>query len=112
MGGMTLPQYAGTDDEDSAMSEGDGEYADEAIQEEAKEAAAAMPEEPAENVEHLKVSFRMPDGKRLMRRFLPTDPVNRMLAVASATTGVAIGKIDISSQFPKRSLRDVDGGLT
>eukprot|EP00929_Paragymnodinium_shiwhaense_P113721 TRINITY_DN82015_c0_g1_i1.p1 TRINITY_DN82015_c0_g1~~TRINITY_DN82015_c0_g1_i1.p1 ORF type:complete len:511 (-),score=152.93 TRINITY_DN82015_c0_g1_i1:80-1612(-) len=75
-------------------------------------APEAMPEEPGADVEHLKVSFRMPSGQRVTRRFLPGDAVRQMFVVASALSGQALDAIDLSMQFPKRSLRDVDGTLT
>merc|ERR1719383_1285647 len=43
------------------------------------EPIAAMPEEPAADVENLKVSLRLPSGKRITRRFLPSDAVDVML---------------------------------
>jgi len=76
-----------------------------------EEPVAAMPEEPAEDTQHLKVSFRMPSGARVPRRFLADDRVEQMFLVASAASGLPPGRIDLSTQFPTRSLRDVEGGL-
>lgn len=76
-----------------------------------EEPVAAMPPEPDEGLAHLKVSFRLPAGQKINRRFLPTDPLERMFAVASALTAQPPSRVDLSTQFPKRSLRDVDGGL-
>mmetsp|Transcript_127435 Transcript_127435/g.354756 ORF Transcript_127435/g.354756 Transcript_127435/m.354756 type:complete len:450 (-) Transcript_127435:204-1553(-) len=88
------------------------ETADEALEPAApQEPVAAMPEEPADSAEHLKVSFRLPSGQRVTRRFLPTDPLEQMFAVASALTEQPPSRVDLSTQFPKRSLRDVPGGL-
>merc|ERR1712060_449944 len=75
------------------------------------EPISVMPEEPAETVEHIKVSFRFPDGKRVTKRFVPTDAVEQMFAVASATVERPARLLDLSTQFPKRSIRDVEGGL-
>lgn len=76
-----------------------------------KEAPAEMPEEPPGDVEHLKVSFRIPSGQRVARRFLPTDPLEQMFKVASALTKEPVSLVDLSTQFPKRALRDIEGGL-
>jgi len=76
-----------------------------------QEPAAAMPDEPAEDVEHIKVCMRMPEGQRITRRFLSSDPLEQMFAVASATLQQPISRLNISTQFPKRSLRDTEGGL-
>eukprot|EP00927_Polykrikos_kofoidii_P024615 TRINITY_DN22353_c0_g1_i1.p1 TRINITY_DN22353_c0_g1~~TRINITY_DN22353_c0_g1_i1.p1 ORF type:complete len:442 (-),score=101.76 TRINITY_DN22353_c0_g1_i1:96-1421(-) len=76
-----------------------------------KEPVAAMPEEPAETTDHLKVSLRLPTGQRITRRFLQEDTVETMFAVASALAEQPVSLIDLSTQFPKRSLRDIEGGL-
>ncbi|CAK0850030.1 unnamed protein product [Prorocentrum cordatum] len=52
-----------------------------------QEAPAEMPEEPPAGAEHLKVSFRLPTGKRETRRFLPADPVERMVSAAPPPAG-------------------------
>merc|ERR1712136_406619 len=75
------------------------------------EPIAAMPEEPAADVENLKVSLRLPSGKRITRRFLPSDAVDVMFDVASALCEEPVSKIELATQFPKRSLRDIEGGL-
>jgi len=73
---------------------------------------AAMPEEPAEGSQGvLKVSFRLPDGKRIMRRFDAGDTLAEMFAVVSATVEQPVSKIDLATQFPNRALRDVEGGF-
>jgi len=76
------------------------------------EPVAAMPVEPGADVGTLKVSFRLPNGQRVTRRFVPTDCVEQMFAVASASAETPPSRIDLSTQFPKRSLRDIEGGLT
>lgn len=78
---------------------------------EPKELPAEMPEEPPADAEALKVSFRLPSGQRTMRRFLPSDTVDRMFGVASALAQEPQSLIDLSTQFPKRSLRDLPDGL-
>lgn len=83
----------------------------EEITEAPKEPVAAMPEEPPETVEHLKVSFKLADGKRVTRRFLPTEPISQMFEVASALVSEPVSLIDLSTQYPKRSLRGLEGGL-
>jgi len=75
------------------------------------ETAAVSPEEPPEGTQHLKVSFKLPSGQRVPRRFLPDAPVEQMFAVASAATEQPMSRIDLSTQFPKRSLRTIDGGM-
>jgi len=75
------------------------------------EPIAIMPEEPAEAEEHLKVSFRMPAGQRITRRFRPIDSVEQMFNAASALSEQPVRLIELSTQFPKRSLRDIEGGL-
>lgn len=79
---------------------------------EPSEPVSEMPEEPADSVEHLKVSLRLPSGKRITRRFLPASPVEEMFAVASALAEQPVSLIDLATQFPKRSLRDLEGGMT
>merc|ERR1719221_201434 len=81
------------------------------VPEQAKEPVSTMPEEPPDTEEHLKVSFRLPAGQRVTRRFRPTEPLEVMFAVASALTEQPTSVIDLSTQFPKRSLRDIEGGL-
>lgn len=75
------------------------------------ETGCEMPEEPAEGPECVKVSMRLPSGTRLMRRFLATAPVAEMFAVASAASNTPVSRVELASMFPKRSLRDVAGGL-
>lgn len=69
-----------------------------------------VPEEPPADVEHLKVSFRTPSGQRVARRFLPSERVEHLLAVAASLVGQPVEEIDLSTQFPRRSLRDIEGG--
>lgn len=71
-----------------------------------------MPDEPAEDIEHLKVSIRLPSGQRITRRFRPEDPLEQMFVVAAALAEKPARLVDLSTQFPKRSLRDIEGGLT
>jgi len=75
------------------------------------EGIAAEPEEPPEDTQHLKVSFKLPSGQRVTRRFLPDAPVEQMFAVASRATEQPMSRIDLSTQFPKRSLRNIEGGM-
>merc|ERR1712100_280044 len=75
------------------------------------ESPEAMPEEPPDSVEHLKVSFRLPSGARIVRRFLPDDTILRMFAVASAASEQPMSAIELATTFPKRSLRDIEGGM-
>merc|ERR1712194_469920 len=70
-----------------------------------------MPEEPVDGVEHIKVSFRTPSGQRVTRRFLSADKVGQMFHVASALCKCPADSIDLSTQFPKRALREIEGGL-
>lgn len=78
----------------------------------AKDPPAEMPEEPPpDSAEHLKVSLRLPSGQTVKRRFLPGDPLDRMFDVASALAQETKSCIHLSTQFPKRTLRDIDGGL-
>merc|ERR1712232_928496 len=72
---------------------------------------SAMPEEPEEATEHVKVCFKLPSGTQLKKRFRPDDPLEHMFAVASASTEQPQCSIELATQFPKRSLRDIDGGL-
>lgn len=76
------------------------------------EEVATMPEEPAEGTAGIiKVSLRLPNGKRVAKRFLGANPLQEMFAVASASCEVPIGKIDLWLQFPKQHLRSLDRGL-
>lgn len=72
----------------------------------AKEAPCTMPEEPPAGADAVKVVFKLP-GSRAERRFLPTDTVETMFRVASALTHEPVSCIDMSTQFPKRALREV-----
>lgn len=76
-----------------------------------KEPPCEMPEEPPEGGDAVKVSFRLPSGQRSTRRFLPSDAVEQMFRVASALAQEPVGLIDVATQFPKRNLRDIEGGL-
>lgn len=71
-----------------------------------------MPDEPAEGDAHIKVPFRMPTGPRVVRRFSPTATVQQMFDMVSATTKKPVRLINLSTQFPKRALRDIEGGLS
>ncbi|CAE6970969.1 PUX7 [Symbiodinium natans] len=77
-----------------------------------EEPVPALPEEPAEGTEHLKVSFRLPSGQRVARRFRPDDRLEQMFVVAAALTEKPTEKVDLATQFPTRSLREVEGGLS
>jgi len=76
------------------------------------EAPAVAPPEPAESPECVKVSFRLPSGSRVTRRFLPSDPLEHMFACASQFAEQPMSKVDIATQYPKRSLRELEGGLS
>lgn len=75
------------------------------------EEPSTMPEEPAENIGHIKVCFRVPSGSNIKRRFLPSATIETMLATASALTDKPMSRIDLATTYPKRLLRDIDGGL-
>jgi len=77
-----------------------------------KESVPALPEEPPEGEEHLKVSLRLPSGQRVTRRFRPEDHLEQMFIVAAALAETSTQKVDLATQFPKRSLREVEGGLS
>eukprot|EP00439_Symbiodinium_sp_Y106_P032634 s6810_g3.t3 len=77
-----------------------------------EEPVPVLPEEPAEGVEHLKVSLRLPSGQRVARRFLPDDHLEQMFVVAAALTDKPTEKVDLATQFPTRSLREIEGGLS
>jgi len=78
---------------------------------EAKEPPAAMPEEPPAGDGILKVSLRLPSGQRTARRFRPGDRLECMFDVASALANEPKSSIELSTQFPTRSLRELPGGL-
>jgi len=82
------------------------------VQAEAEEPVPAMPEEPAADAEHLKVSIRLPSGQRVTRRFRPEEPLEQMFVVAAALTEKPTRLVDLSTQFPTRALRDIEGGLS
>ncbi|CAE7900123.1 PDE6D [Symbiodinium necroappetens] len=77
-----------------------------------EEPVPVLPEEPAEGVEHLKVSLRLPSGQRVARRFRPDDTLEQMFVVAAALTDKPTEKVDLATQFPTRSLREIEGGLS
>jgi len=77
-----------------------------------QELAPALPEEPSDAVEHVKVSLKLPSGTRVTRRFLPGDTLEQMFVVAAALAEQPMRLVDLATQFPKRSLRDVEGGLS
>jgi len=95
--------------EEAAASSSQAEPAEDSTP---KEPVPALPEEPADSVEHLKVSLRLPSGQRITRRFVPTDSVEQMFVVAAALSEQPTRLVDLSTQFPKRSLRDIEGGLS
>ena len=65
-----------------------------------------MPEEPAEGAEGvIKISLRFPDGNRVTRRFLKSDPLKVLFDVAAATQMVHPDNLDLDSQFPRFTLR-------
>ncbi|CAE7505657.1 PUX7 [Symbiodinium pilosum] len=76
------------------------------------EPVPAMPEEPAESAEAVKVSLRLPSGQRVTRRFRPDDQLEQIFVVAAALTEKPTEKVDLATQFPTRSLREVEGGLS
>merc|ERR1719221_182431 len=104
--GGGIMQLTGLDAADDAM--GVPEAAEPAEPPAPKEPVAEMPEEPAETEQHLKVSFRLPSGQRVTRRFRPDDRVEIMFAVASAIAQQPPSLIDLATQFPKRLMRDVE----
>lgn len=95
---------------DSAMETGSAEG--DSVPADLAEPIAEMPEEPAEATEGcVKVSMRLPTGTRVTRRFLPNSPVSEMFAVASAASSTPVSRVELATQFPKRSLRDIEGGM-
>lgn len=78
---------------------------------EPKEPVAALPEEPPEGSDCVKTSMKLPSGQRVTRRFLADAPLEQMFAAASALAEQPMSLIDLSTQFPKRSLRELEGGL-
>lgn len=72
---------------------------------------ATIPEEPPDGPDCVKTSIKLPSGQRVTRRFLAEAPLEEMFVVASALAEQPMSMIELSTQFPKRSLRDVEGGL-
>lgn len=107
--GVDNMRLVGLDQADRAPTPEPMEVAETKAEE--KEAPAEMPEEPADSADNLKVSFRLPSGQRTTRRFLPGDTVDRMFDVASALANEPKSCIDLATQYPKRSLRELPGGL-
>jgi hypothetical protein len=105
-------KLTGLDDDDMGRSRADSSVMDTESKVEAppSEPPAEMPAEP-EGPECLKVMLKLPSGERYPRRFLPNAPVAEMFAVASAKVGAPVSKVELSTQFPKRSLRDIAGGM-
>jgi len=66
----------------------------------------AMPEEPPEGPECVKVRICLASGKRVMRRFLGSDPVSVMFDFVSATTEVDVSSFDLQLTQPTRSLAE------
>mmetsp|Transcript_40746 Transcript_40746/g.110182 ORF Transcript_40746/g.110182 Transcript_40746/m.110182 type:complete len:451 (-) Transcript_40746:166-1518(-) len=109
------PQAAPSSGSDVQMSGLDAPMEEPAPAEETKapepevpqEPVAVMPEEPAEGAGCLKVSFKLAAGQRITRRFLPTDTLEQMFNVVSALSEQPPSRVDLNTQFPKRSLRDL-----
>eukprot|EP00933_Yihiella_yeosuensis_P042030 TRINITY_DN3647_c0_g3_i1.p1 TRINITY_DN3647_c0_g3~~TRINITY_DN3647_c0_g3_i1.p1 ORF type:complete len:368 (+),score=84.81 TRINITY_DN3647_c0_g3_i1:338-1441(+) len=76
-----------------------------------KEPAPALPDEPGPDTEHVKVRLSLPGGAKVTRRFLSNNPVEEMFTVAAALSNEPIRLVDLCTQFPTRSLRDIEGGL-
>jgi len=104
-------ELTGLDDAMGVAAAGGSEGDVQAAAAEPAEPPEAMPEEPPDSVEHLKVSFRLPSGSRLVRRFLPDDTLGRMFAVVSAASEQPMSALELSTTFPTRSLRDIEGGM-
>ena len=62
------------------------------------------PEEGEKNV--IKVQFRLPDGSRRPLRALPTVSVGWLIRAAAHFSGLEEREVDLTTAFPKRSLRD------
>jgi hypothetical protein len=107
----TVPAMPASDMQLSGLPDETADVPDQVMDTAPAEPIAAMPEEPSEDVENLKVSLRLPSGKRITRRFRPSDAVDVMFDVASALVEEPVSKIELATQFPKRSLRDIEGGL-
>eukprot|EP00747_Dinoflagellata_sp_TGD_P022156 gnl/TRDRNA2_/TRDRNA2_128936_c0_seq1.p1 gnl/TRDRNA2_/TRDRNA2_128936_c0~~gnl/TRDRNA2_/TRDRNA2_128936_c0_seq1.p1 ORF type:complete len:500 (+),score=104.59 gnl/TRDRNA2_/TRDRNA2_128936_c0_seq1:68-1501(+) len=109
-GGGGDMEMIGLPEADGPNAAGTGEAADEPMEEPA-EPIAKLPDEPADGEGVIKVSLRLPSGSRVTRRFLAADKLEQMFIVASALSEQPVSRIDLSTQFPKRSLREVDGGM-
>jgi len=75
------------------------------------ELPAELPEEPPEGPGLLCLSLRLPSGQRVARRFWPDARLEQLFAVASALSKQPAIRLDLCTQFPRRSLREVEGGL-
>jgi UBX domain len=55
-----------------------------------------------------KIQFRMPDGKRVVRRFIETDPVGMIYAFVESESNGSGGKsLDLKAGFPPKALSTV-----
>ena len=67
--------------------------------------ALTVPDEPASGGARLQ--FRMPDGKRLVRKFAPTDTVRLLYAFVTQTVpDDVVTDVVLMAGFPPRDLRD------
>lgn len=68
-----------------------------------------VPEEPAEmDSGVVKLQIRMPNGKRVVRRFLETDMVSLIYKFVNAESGGG-GKVELKAGFPPKSIEGNKG---
>lgn len=70
-----------------------------------------MTEEPAEGAKGaVKIQFRLPNGKRVIRRFLETDPVDAVYTFADKESGSHFGQVlELRCGFPPKDLGSLKG---
>lgn len=66
-----------------------------------------VPEEPGEgDAGAVKLQIRMPNGKRVVRRFLQSEKVAVVYRFVKAENGGGAGKVELKVGFPPKSIED------
>jgi hypothetical protein len=70
--------------------------------------APVLPPEPAEAEESLAIGVKLPDGKRIQRRFRPQDTLRDILSFAELTASLDMAHCFLVSSVPRASFTDLD----
>lgn len=70
----------------------------------AKKKVTVPPEPPAGTTDAVRIQFRMPDGKRVIRRFLSEESVEVVYAFVEESCGGGSKKLELRYGFPPKDL--------